>query len=163
MSDNIFSSVTFATDQRDGYQRRVDFPTMQAYVTDDPGAFPYSGYRTARREGENDSWTVRGKLLIEASDRLEVRLIGDYTRVDASSAPNSVLAVDPMFNFPNNFAGIYNTCINTPSAVLDQIGLGAVCGPRGTSYNPSGQILAVSSELQNRRRAFARSRFQSDW
>lgn len=140
VSDTVRTSLTFATDQRDGYQKRVPFPTTQAFVSDDPASFPYTGYRTSDREGGADSWSVRGKVLFEASDRLEVRLIGDYTRVDTSSSPNSVLTVDPAFNFPNNFAGIYNTCINTPTAVLTAIGLGQVCGPRGTSYNPSRQI-----------------------
>jgi len=140
VSETLRTSLTFATDQRDGYQQRVPFPATQPYVSDDPAALPYTGYRTSDREGGADSWTLRGKLLWEPADRLSIRLVGDYTRVDTSSSPNSVLAVDPAFNFPNNFAGLYNTCINTSVAVLAGIGLGGLCGPRGTAADPARQL-----------------------
>lgn len=134
IEDTLLSTFTFATNQRDGYVKRIPFPTQGA--ADPLDAFPRSGAGSSNTEGEDDSWTVRTKLLWSASERLSVSLSGDYQDVDQAGMANTLLDTFPLEGFPGELFGTaYNLCISVPTAALptDPGGnIAAMCGPRGT-------------------------------
>jgi outer membrane receptor protein involved in Fe transport len=159
LSDTLKSSVTFSMKTRDGYQKRIPYVSATPFVTDNPRSLPQSGYETSNREGGQNEWTLRGKLLWEASDRIKLTLGGDYMRINQSSMSNSVLAVTSGVPGPfaglaaNNipgtaldvvtgssgflFAGLYNFCIGASAADLAARNAASLCDIRGTSLNPS--------------------------
>lgn len=166
LAETLRSSITFSMKSRDGYQKRVPYPSTTPFVTDNPRSLPQSGYETASREGSQNEWTLRGKLLWEASDRFRVTLGGDYMRINQSSMANSVLAVTSGVPGPfaglaaNNipgtaldvvtgssgflFAGLYNFCIGASAADLAARNAAALCNTRGTSLNPSSVLPALA-------------------
>jgi len=151
LAEHLTAGLAFSSKKRDGYQKRIPFPaplagssgipdcdlgqpagTPCAYVTDPP--YVWAGNQTSEREGGQDEWNLRGKLLWEASDRLKVTLSADYTDIDQSAMANTLFATDVS---PNGVFGfLYNLCIGTPAPVLGAIGLGLLCGPRGTVGTP---------------------------
>ena len=167
ISDTLKSSVTFSFKNRDGYQKRIPYPSATPYVTDRFGSLPASGYKTSDREGGQHEWTIRGKLLWEASDRLKVTLGGDYMKIDQSSMANSVLAVTSGVPGPfaglaaNNipgtaldfvtgssgflFAGLYNFCIRATPDQIAARNAGALCGVRGTPLNAAANLPPLAS------------------
>ena len=83
--------------------------------------------RTVHGEsGGEDADSVRGKLLWIASDALEVTFSADYSKVDEEGVPNTLLYLDvnpaPADPFDGlidgTLAGLYNTCVVLPPAVL---------------------------------------------
>ncbi len=167
ISDTLKSSVTFSVKNRDGYQKRVPYPSATPFATDGLTALPQSGYKTSDTEGGQDEWTIRGKLLWEPSDNLRVTLGGDYMKIDTSSMSNSVLAVTTDVGGPfaglaaNNipgtaldvttgtsgfyFGGLYNFCINSTALEIAARNATNLCGVRGTPLNPEDNLPSLAS------------------
>jgi len=144
ISDKILTSISFSSLRRDGYQKRIPFPgstaktsgiadcdalasgTTCATVVDGYQNFPAAGYKTNDREGGQNSWTVRGKVLLLPSDKFKVTLAADYTNVDQSASANSVLAIDPN---SGGLAGLYNAClVGAPLGQLCTLPRGGLAG-----------------------------------
>ena len=106
ISDNVLTSFSFSTAHRDGYQRRITFPG--SYIAEAYTATPAAGYQTSETEGGENQWNVRGKIVFLASDKVKLTITGDYTNVDQSALPNTVLGIDPNHG---GLAGLYNACI----------------------------------------------------
>ena len=166
ITETLGASVTFSTKNRDGYQKRMPYPGSAQYATDPAAAFRHSAYETADREGGSGEWTLRGKVKWDPSDRVTVRLSGDYMRIDQSATPTSVLdtveylpgpfAGDPANNIPGTafdptettgflFAGVYNFCINATPAEIATRNAQLLCGARGTPLNASQIISGLAS------------------
>ncbi|WP_170234866.1 TonB-dependent receptor [Croceicoccus sediminis] len=167
ISENLRSSVTFSTKNRDGYQKRVPFPADEPYSADRPMALPQTGYETSRREGGQDEWSLRGKLVWDSGDRVKVTFGGDYMRINSSAMANSVLAVTTDVGGPfaglaaNNipgtaldvatgssgffFGGLYNFCINATADQIAARNAGALCGVRGTPLDPAANLAPLAS------------------
>lgn len=133
--DKLLSNISFASANRDGYVKRMPYPAT-GYVMDGPAAYPRAGYRTTDLEGGEDRWSLRGKLLWNASERLRVTLTGDYQKIDQPAMANTLLAAFPLQNVPGELFGTaYNLCISVPNNLLpSDIGgnIQAMCGIRGT-------------------------------
>lgn len=136
--DNLLSTLSVSYKTRDGFVDRVPFPTPVAgssgipdcdnllpagspcqTVVDGYTTQPAAGYKTDNTEGGLDQLSFRGKLKFLATDDLTLTVSADYTKVDQSATPNTVLAIAP--NVPvlpgltaagNGFAGLYNQCLN---------------------------------------------------
>jgi len=137
--DRLTSSISFSSKYRDGFQRRIEYPIDDSYVTDG-NQFLWAGYRSHDREGGQDEQNVRLKLLWTPNDDVDVTLAADYTNVDQSASANTLIATDLSV-----FAGFYNLCINTPADVLNTVPdlapfntIDGVCGPRGVPEYPAG-------------------------
>jgi len=74
LTDNVAASISAGLNRRDGFFR-------------DLGTFD--------RTNERDRWFTRGQLLIEASDTLSVRLIGDYDRIDENCCAVVTIGLGP--------------------------------------------------------------------
>jgi iron complex outermembrane receptor protein len=91
-SDTVLSTFTFSSLNRDGYQKRIPFESSVPYVTDPATAFGNNGTETFSTEGGQGEDAMRAKFLWKAADKVNVTLAGDWTHVDESSVPESLLA-----------------------------------------------------------------------
>ncbi|MFL6602259.1 MAG: TonB-dependent receptor [Steroidobacteraceae bacterium] len=129
----LYSSVSFASTQRDGYQKRIPFnPAVTAAVNPITGATytgstfqtdsPYfvhaqGGISGSDTQGGLNSQTARLKVLFTPSDDLEVLLSGDVTNAREESTPMTLLKT---YISPGTLFGlVYNSCIGgvDPSVV----------------------------------------------
>ncbi|MEO0031417.1 MAG: hypothetical protein RIS94_1175 [Pseudomonadota bacterium] len=157
VQDKLYSALTFSKTKRDGYVHRIPFPGASGFVTDPLTAVPRAGYDTHSTEGGDDQWTVRGKLKWLASDRVTVRLSGDYQHIDQAATPTTlikVLANNGAPTYPGElFGSAYNLCINVPNELLPS-GIGsniqALCGVRGTSGTSFGNANVDGNPNNNR-------------
>jgi hypothetical protein len=130
ISDSLLSSFTFSSLQRDGYQKRIPYPSATPYISDPTNAFHASDTGTYSSSGGQGQQVLRGKLLWKASDAVSVTTTLDWTHVNTSSVPESVLATETNPATPGvAFGFFYNACLQGipfagPNTVL-------VCGPRG--------------------------------
>jgi len=116
-SDTVLSSFTFSSLNRDGYQKRIPYQSSVPYVETPIGEFPNGGTETYSSEGGQGENVLRSKVLWKASDNLNVTWTGDWTHVDESSVPESLLATitAPQAGVPPSaalFGLFYNLCIN---------------------------------------------------
>ena len=165
LASNLRTNVTFATNNRRGFQRRVPYTSSQPFVRESPTIYRESGYDASDYAGGVDDWSVRGKILWEPSDRLTVTLGGDYYNSDTSGLPNVILDVIEDFggNFGGpgtpavpfsaltpgagfNFAGLYNFCIgSTQAEILARNAQGICNNPRGNELSPGEQQSPLGS------------------
>ena len=140
ISDRVRTSIAFASQKRDGYQKRIPFTDLAnkdgndpsllnplatipdcgpvgtpcSYVTDDSSRFPAAGIQTSSREGSINQWNVRAKAVFEFTDAVKFTLSGDYTNVDQSAQAATVASINP-----SQLAGLYNAClVGAPIGVL---------------------------------------------
>ncbi len=162
LSETLKSSITFASNHRDGFVKRVPYTQAGPYVQEPNTLYREVGYDSSNREGGVGDWSLRGKLKWEAAPSLKVTVTGDYYKQNTSGLPNIVL--DVLDDFPGdlagpgaplvpgsaltpgtgyNFAGLYNFCINSTPAQIMGRNAQSICGPRGTELDPSTILPAL--------------------
>lgn len=159
IADRLSSSVSFSILRRDGYQRRIAFPSTSPYYFDGYENFVAAGYNSnGDRQGGDDSWSVRTKLKYDGGS-FKATASFDYTNVDQESTANTLLAttenvpgpfaglnendLGPALGFPLQtgldvvtgssgflFAGLYNFCISSTAAQIAARNATNLCGPR---------------------------------
>jgi iron complex outermembrane receptor protein len=136
ISERVRTSLSFATAERDGYQRRIPFPVTGGAGTEDATRFPAAGYQSSDREGGVNQWSARGKMVVDATDAFKITFAADYQNVDQSASPNTVLRINTFA--PGGFP-LYNLCV---AGLIPGDQQGDICGPRGglpntpSVYNP---------------------------
>jgi iron complex outermembrane receptor protein len=115
-SENVLSTFTFSSLNRDGYQQRIPYPTSTFYVTDPPNTFGNGGTDTFSTQGGQGENVLRSKILWKAADKVNVTFTADWTHIDESSVPESLLATitGPQAGVPAStalFGEFYNLCI----------------------------------------------------
>jgi iron complex outermembrane receptor protein len=135
IADNLLSTITVSTQFRDGYEKRIPYPSPTPYVSDPVGAMKSSGTEAFDTQGGQNQQVVRAKLLWRASDSVKVTLTADWTHTDQPSTASTVLATN--VSGPTAvFGAFYNLCLEgvpfVPTAAL-------VCGPRNTVGTPLWQ------------------------
>jgi iron complex outermembrane receptor protein len=165
LADTLRTSLTFATNNRRGFQKRVPYEGPETFVQESPRIYRESGYDADDYAGGANDWTIRGKALWEPTDRLTVTLSGDYYKSDTSGLPNVILDVLETYggNFGGpgapavpfsaltpgagmNFAGLYNFCIgSTPQAIAARNLQGICNSPRGNELLPAEQDSPLGS------------------
>ena len=137
LTDSLSSLVTVAVKNRDGFQKRLPFPSATAYVTT-PASAIYAGQPIGggNTQGGDNSRTLRAKLRFDNGGPFRATLAADYLRVDQSALNNSLIAVLPN----NTLVGIRNFCIGADAVTIGFAGLANFCGPRGTPLNPASQL-----------------------
>jgi iron complex outermembrane receptor protein len=141
LTDNLFSSVAFSSNQQDGFQQRLVF--------DGPGAenlIPLGASNVSDTNGLDggglDNQTIRGKLLWEASPRFETTFSVDYSRIRDAAPPGTLVAlaggeeaatfgVDPNGLVNGALPGLFNAC--TIESALPPGALPPVCGFTGVA------------------------------
>jgi iron complex outermembrane recepter protein len=131
LADNLFSSFTLDVKTRNGYLKRLQFPGSLAANSPPFTVYPAAGFDSPSREGDEDNRTFRGKLKYDGGG-FRLTLGGDYSFTQGT-APTKLLQTtngDP----GGLFANLYNTCISTPVATLQTIGLLNACNSSGTQF-----------------------------
>ena len=165
IAQNLRTNLTFAINNREGFQKRIAYPSNVPFVREAANVYRESGYDSHDSAGGVDDWTLRGKALWEPSDRLTITLTGDYYKSDTSGLPNVVLDVLETLggNFAGpgapavpfsaltpgtglNFAGLYNFCIgSTQAQILARNAQGICNNPRGNELSPGEQLSPLGS------------------
>jgi iron complex outermembrane receptor protein len=132
---NVLSTITFSTENQDGYQKRIPYPSPTPYVTDPPGVLHDAGTEAFDTQGGTDQQVIRAKLLWRASDAVTATFTGDWTHTNQPATANN--ALQTVTSGPNAvFGAFYNLCLEgvmfVPTAPL-------VCGPRNTVGTPLWQ------------------------
>ena len=135
ISATLLSTVTFSSQFRDGYDKRIHYPSTTGYVSDPLGALHSSGTEAFDTQGGENQQIVRGKLQWKPIDALTAMLSVDWTHTNQPSTASTVLAT--ITSGPNAvFGAIYNACLEgapfAPTAAL-------VCGTRNTVGTPLWQ------------------------
>ncbi|WP_255325589.1 TonB-dependent receptor [Sphingobium sp. 15-1] len=165
LADNLRTNVTFASNSRRGFQRRVPYTSNQPFVRESATVFRESGYDSHDDAGGMNDWSLRGKVLWEPSDRITATFTGDYYKSDTSGLPNVI--IDVLEDFPGNFAGpgtpavpfsaltpgtgfnfagVYNFCIgSTQAQILARNAQGLCNSPRGSELFPGEQLPPLGS------------------
>jgi len=156
INDNLRSSLTVSSLNREGYQKVIPYPANSPwgstpFVVDPQTAYPKAAFGTSEANGGQDLTVIRGKLLWLPSDNFNVTLAADYQHQDQPSTPATILTVKPGLEDGAIFGFIYNQCISTPKDVLDAGGglLGAIFGPVANTgpWGLCGPRAAFSPEL----------------
>src|SRR5580658_391923 len=134
LASNLLSTLTFSNEYRDGYQKRIPYPSPTPYVSDPVGAMHSSGTETFDTQGGENQQVARAKLLWKASDSLTATLSLDWAHTNQPSTASTVLeTITNPANPAAVFGPIYNACLLgiafAPTAAL-------VCGPRNTVGTP---------------------------
>jgi iron complex outermembrane receptor protein len=125
IDDKLLTTFTFSSLDRDGYQKRIPYQSSQPYVSDPVDAFHNAGTDTFSTEGGQGETVMRAKVLWKATDDIKVTATLDWTHVDESSVPETLLATATSFATPGAvFGPIYNLCLAGQFNPT-------VCGPRG--------------------------------
>ncbi len=135
LADNLLTTVTFSSRYRDGYQKRIPYPSTTPYVSDPVGAMHSSGTEAFDTQGGQNEQVGRAKILWKAADSLTATLSLDWTHTNQPSTAITVLATNT--SGPTAiFGAIYDACLLgipfAPTAAL-------VCGPRNTVGTPLWQ------------------------
>ncbi|WP_340267768.1 TonB-dependent receptor [Sphingobium mellinum] len=163
ITQGLSSAITFGVKTRDGFLKRVPFPDQRTNNTPSFTAFSAAGYDSARREGENNNWNLRGKLKWDNGGAIRATFSGDYSK-DKGTSANKLLATtenvpgnfagttnlpgtafDPTGTTGFSFAGLYNFCIGSTAAQIAARNASALCGVSGTQFNPQFQLPSYAS------------------
>jgi iron complex outermembrane recepter protein len=137
LASNLLSTLTFSSQFRDGYEKRIPYPSPTPYVSDPVGAMHSSGTETFDTQGGQNEQIARAKIQWTPTDALVATLSIDWTHTNQPSTASTVLQT---ITDPNNpaavFGPIFNACLLgipfAPTAAL-------VCGPRNTVGTPLWQ------------------------
>jgi iron complex outermembrane receptor protein len=130
LAENWAALVTADVKTRNGYGKRLPFPSSLASNSRPYTAYPASAFDSPSREGDERTRTIRGKLKYDGAD-FRVTLGGDYQYTEGS-APTKLLQTTE--NVAGSFAGLYNACIGLTPAQLAGAGLFNVCSSYGTQF-----------------------------
>jgi len=164
LSDSLFSSLTAASLNRQGFLKRIPFPDQRAGNSDPFTRFSNAAYANSDREGGDASVSLRGKLKWDNGGPVTAILSADYTHQDSAGQATKLLGTFPNIpgpfagtaNLPGTafdptastgflFAGLYNFCIGSTPAQIAARNAQALCGPRGTQFNPRYQLSGLGS------------------
>ena len=155
INDRILTTLSASSQTQRGYQKIVPYPSdssigRNAYTVVGQADMPRApGTETRADGGGKNLQSLRGKVLIHASDKLDVTLSGDWTYENQPGLANTVMGVfasnQTAYIDPNSagagalFGGalmgnFYNMCITTPGSALTAgpfNSTNGLCGPLG--------------------------------
>jgi iron complex outermembrane receptor protein len=123
IKDTLLSSITVSSQDRDGYQKVIPYPSSspqgsQPFVVDPQDAYPKAGYQTGDAYGGYNVQTVRGKLLWLASDKDTVTFTADLNHQAQEALPYTILNTYQGALGNSTFSTLYNTCIGSNASTI---------------------------------------------
>ncbi len=155
ISSNILTTVSASSQTQDGWQKVIPYPASSGIGSVPYAVTPQDAYPKAADQasyganGGKNVQAIRGKMLIHATDALDVTLSADYTHENQPGLANTVLSVTTanasQYLNPNSaqagalygtnlMGNFYNMCITTPSSALATGAFNTtngLCGPLG--------------------------------
>lgn len=121
--DKLLSSITVSTQNQDGYQHVIPYPTSSPwgeapYVVDPQTVYPKAGYQTSDNYGGTGVTAARAKVLWFASDKLKFTITADWSHENQTALPNVLLGVVQGNLGFSTFSTLYNLCISNGAATL---------------------------------------------
>ncbi|MBL4869471.1 MAG: TonB-dependent receptor [Robiginitomaculum sp.] len=104
IEDKLYSSISVSSKNRDGHAKRIPFTGVRG--PDIP--YPSAAISDNAELGNENTDTIKGIFVLQASERLSATLILDGTRARGQSAPSTLLRAYPG---ATQLAGLYNGCI----------------------------------------------------
>ena len=142
LAPGLYSSFSFSTKNNDGYQRQIKFPGFAYGAIADN--FPYFGSGHPDSFGGENQYSVRGKILWEATPDLSFTIAGDYLHQNNNGVANSLLKTYTNPADPSNvFGPLYNGCI---AGVLPPFAQAGICNNILNGTNLNG-LVATSPTL----------------
>lgn len=135
LTSDLRSTLSFSTKNRNGYQKLLPYPGATASVIESD-SFPSFGRGHPNDFGGFGEYTVRGKLEWQATPNIRATLTGDYLHQNTNGVASSILKTHTDIATGGVFGFFYNTCINTPAAILATLPFGKICGPRANVGTP---------------------------
>lgn len=107
LSDSLRTSAAFSIKSRKGYLKRLAFPGFANNI-DSIQSFRAAGFDSQgiNREGGDNNWNFRGKVVYDNGGAFKLTLSGDYGDIDENQIANKLIATTPAV-----FAGTYNCAI----------------------------------------------------
>jgi len=142
IAQGLYSSLSFSTKNNDGYQRQIQAPGFAYGAIADNFAYFGSGHPNSF--GGENQYSLRGKLLWEATPNLTLTLTGDYLRQNNNGVANSLIKTHTNPADPSNvFGPLYNGCI---AGALPAFAMAGICNNivNGTKL---GGLIATSPTL----------------
>jgi iron complex outermembrane recepter protein len=123
IKDVLLSTISVSSQQQTGWQKVIPYPTNSPYgsspfVVDPQNSYPKAGYQTSDNYGGTGVYTIRGKMLWNASDKLSVTFAGDWSHEDQTALPYTVLGTYSGNLNASTFSTLYNLCISNNAASL---------------------------------------------
>jgi iron complex outermembrane receptor protein len=145
--DVLSSSLTFASLNRDGYQKRIPYPAS-GYVTDPPGSLVNNGTDTYDRQGGQGQDSLRYKVVYKPLANVKITATADWTHADEPSTAETLLDAYT----GSTLGGLYDGCVAGAPGFLGP-GTNTVCGPRGPGGTGPG-LLNNNPGIQGTNRLF---------
>ena len=123
VSNVLLSSISVSSQNQTGWVNVIPYPTntppgQVPFVVDPQNAYPKAGYQTSDTYGGTGVTSIRGKMVWNASDKLNITFTGDWTYQDQTALPYTVLGVyNGNLNF-STFSTLYNLCISNNATTL---------------------------------------------
>lgn len=154
LTDGLSSSVSFSIKNRNGYVRRIAYPGNGSFNVEPITAYKAAGYDNIGpgREGGDNSWNTRVKLVYDPGSAFKLVLSGDYSKIHQEQIANTLLKT-----FPGVFAGTYNCALIASSDPSCGAGppsiafVGGIAGINGIAALPSLYGLNVDGNPNNDR------------
>ncbi|MGH8227469.1 MAG: TonB-dependent receptor [Steroidobacteraceae bacterium] len=133
ISDKLLTTFTVGTQNQDGWQKVIPYPTDSPFgdapfVVDPQNVYPKAGYQTADNYGGTGVTSARTKWLWFASDKLTFTFTGDWSHENQTALPYTVLGTYFGNLGTSTFSTLYDTCISNSASALGAYGpLGAAC------------------------------------
>jgi iron complex outermembrane recepter protein len=150
IKDKLLSSFTVSTQNQDGYQRVIPYPTNgpvgdAPFVVDPQTVYPKAGYATGDTYGGTGVTAMRAKVLLNATDKFNVTFTADWTHENQTALPEEDLQSYAGNLNGATFATLYDLCIaNGPAGIG-----GAIAAAGGPPPNPPVPVVGVVPGVPN--------------
>ena len=119
ISDKLLSTFTVGTQNQDGWQKVIPYPTSgpfgdAPFVVDPQDVYPKAGYDTADNYGGTGVTSARTKVLWFASDKLTFTFTGDWSNENQTALPYTVLGTYIGNLGQSTFSTLYDVCVSNP-------------------------------------------------
>jgi iron complex outermembrane receptor protein len=139
IKDKLFGRITGVGNHMDGYVTRWDYACTHRDTT--VPSFQITDSCKLGTEGGVGYAATRASLRWIPTDRIDVRVIGDYTNDDSEPVPNTLLYVGTLPPMGPPMTGVPNAPMSmmpSPNTMIGGVPLGNMTGSPFISYSPFG-------------------------
>ncbi|MDB6161766.1 MAG: hypothetical protein JWO04_5472 [Gammaproteobacteria bacterium] len=123
IKDTLLSTISISSQNQTGWVKVIPYPANTPYaqapfIVDPQTVYPKSGYQTSDNYGGQGVQTIRGKVLWNASEKLNFTFTADWSHEDQTALPYTLLGVYSGNLGQSTFSTLYNLCISNNAATL---------------------------------------------
>jgi len=123
IKDTLLSTISISSQNQTGWVKVIPYPADSPYgqapfIVDPQNVYPKSGYQTSDNYGGEGVQTIRGKVLWNVSEALNVTFTADWSHEDQTALPYTLLGVYSGNLESSTFSTLYNLCISNNATSL---------------------------------------------